>query len=108
MIAGRTRDRRKIDGDPPRVSVVVERFLGGGRAVRERKSRSRVAEIETTRVRADAPLARKASGEVLDELVLMEMEILRRYKAHLAAQTAAPSPSPEQARILRALRKLDD
>jgi hypothetical protein len=73
--------------------------------VHERKKRSRVTEIETTQ---DAPLARKASGEVLDELVLMELEILRRYKAHLAAQAQAKAaPSPEKARILRALRKLD-
>lgn len=82
--------------------------------MRERKNRSRVAEIETTRVREDAPLARKASGEVLDELVLMELEILRRYKAHLAAQAAAAAKpatapaSPARTRILRALRKLDD
>ena len=80
----------------------------------ERKKRSRLTEIETTQVRADAPLARKASGEVLDELVLMELEILRRYKAHQAAQAraakAAPAaaPSAEKARILRALRKLEN
>ncbi|WP_373044404.1 hypothetical protein [Vulgatibacter sp.] len=78
--------------------------------MRERKNRTRVTEQRTTQVRDDAPLERKASGEVLDELVLVEMELLRRYKAHLAAQQRAsqPAPSPEKERILRALRRLDD
>lgn len=81
--------------------------------MRERKNRTRELEIVRTEARETAPLERKATGEVLDELVLMELEIRRRYKAHLAAQTrasrtpAAPA-SPEKERILRALRRLDD
>ena len=73
--------------------------------------RSRVLETTTERVEADAPLARKASGEVLDELLLLEMELFRRYEAHLASQVRASRPaapaSPEKERILRALCKLD-
>lgn len=79
--------------------------------MRERKNRTRVLEVVRTEARDDAPLERKAKGEVLDELVLMELEILRRYKAHLAAQaraSRAPAVSPEKERILRALRRLDD
>lgn len=55
-------------------------------------------------------LERKAEGELLDELLLVEMELFRRYRAHLAARAAparaAPAPaSPAKDRILRALRK---
>lgn len=54
----------------------------------------------------DAPLQKKASGEVLDELFLMELELRRRYNAHLAQQrTAQPRPSAQKDRIVRALRK---
>lgn len=47
-------------------------------------------------------LERKASGPVLDELLLLEMELHRRYQAHLAR--ARPMPSPEKDRILAGLR----
>jgi hypothetical protein len=78
--------------------------------LRERKNRTLEQVEQRTQVQEDAPLARKASGEVLDELLLMELEIARRYKAHLAAQARAsrPAASPEKNRILRALRRLDD
>lgn len=50
----------------------------------ERRKSMRELEItekveETT---ADLVLERKATGEILDELLLMEMDLLRRYKAH--------------------------
>jgi len=47
-------------------------------------------------------LQRKASGAVLDELLLMEMELHRRYRAHLSRPQ--PVPSPEKEKIVRALR----
>ena len=50
-------------------------------------------------------LERKAEGELLDELLLVEMELLRRYRAHLAGSRPAPAPSPARDRIARALRK---
>jgi hypothetical protein len=56
---------------------------------------------------ATTVLERKAQGEVLDELLLVEMELFRRYRAHLAA-AAEPLPSassPAKDRIVRALRK---
>lgn len=62
-------------------------------------------------VEADAPLARKASGETLDELLLIEMEIFRRYREHLAGKGRSrptATATPEKERIVRALRKLDD
>jgi hypothetical protein len=57
-------------------------------------------------VEQDAPLAKKASGEVLDELFLLELELRRRYEAHLAKQRSAkPRPSAQKDRIVRSLRK---
>jgi len=78
--------------------------------LRERKNRTRVQVARTT-VREDAPLERKASGPLLDELLRMELDIRRRYEAHLAARNApsaaAETPAtPEKARIVRALRQL--
>ncbi len=51
---------------------------------------------------ADTRLERKASGPVLDELLVMELEIRRRYQAHLAR--ARPVASAEKDQIVRALR----
>lgn len=47
-------------------------------------------------------LQRKASGAVLDELLLIEMELHRRYRAHMSRPQ--PVPSPEKDRIVRSLR----
>lgn len=47
-------------------------------------------------------LQRKATGPVLDELLLIEMELHRRFRAHLAGPK--PVASPEKERIVRALR----
>lgn len=58
------------------------------------------------RAPGDLVLERKAGGEVLDELLLVEMELYRRYLAHQAAsRQAAVAPSPAKDRIVRALRK---
>jgi hypothetical protein len=58
------------------------------------------------RAPADLVLERKAEGEVLDELLLVEMELFRRYRAHLAERTQArATPSPAKDRIVRALRR---
>lgn len=51
----------------------------------------------------DARLETKATGEVLDELLVIEMELRRRYRAHLALQARAPSAGRKE-RIVRALR----
>lgn len=73
----------------------------------------RLRTVETKEQHEDLVLERKASGEVLDELLVMEMELLRRYKAHLAAKAAAqatapaPAPAPAKSRIVEKLRKLD-
>jgi adenylosuccinate synthase len=54
-------------------------------------------------------LARHGEGntELQDELLLMEMELLRAYRQHQKqlAQRAAPRPSREKEKIVRALRK---
>jgi hypothetical protein len=60
-------------------------------------------------VQTDAPLARQAEGntELQDELLLMEMELLRAFRQHqkeVAARTAA-RPSRTKEKIVRALRK---
>jgi len=47
-------------------------------------------------------LQRKASGAVLDELLLIEMELHRRYRAHMSRPQ--PVASPEKDRIVRSLR----
>lgn len=47
-----------------------------------RKSIRGVEVTETAEETADTVLERKATGEILDELLLMEMDLLRRYKAH--------------------------
>lgn|GEM_PF-1630052 len=47
-------------------------------------------------------LQRKASGAVLDELLLIEMELRRRYQAHMSRPK--PVPSAEKDQIVRALR----
>lgn len=63
-----------------------------------------------------APLARKAAegSEAADELLLMEMQLLKAYRAHLAKQqqktVAAAKPAPtvqnkSKDKIVRALRK---
>ena len=60
-------------------------------------------------VAPDAPLARHAAAdtELADELLVMEMELLRAYRAHKAqmAQRPAPRPSRAKDKIVRALRK---
>lgn len=81
------------------------------RELRERKKQNRTEVIERDETGADRPLERKASGEILDELIVMEMEIRRAYEAHLRSQSRARPQavrSPAKNRILRALRDLDD
>lgn len=60
----------------------------------------------------DAPLARhgEKDQDLADELLLMEMELLRAYRAHqkqmaAAAQRAQARPSRTKDKIVRALRK---
>lgn len=56
-----------------------------------------------------APLARHGEGDqdLADELLLMEMELLRAFRAHqkALAQKATPRPSRAKDKIVRALRK---
>jgi hypothetical protein len=60
-----------------------------------------------------APLGRKAAegSEATDELLLMEMQLLKAYRAHLAAQKApvatakATVQNRTKDKIVRALRK---
>lgn len=65
---------------------------------------------------AKAPLGRKAAegSEAADELLLLEMQLLKAYRAHLAKQNAktvaAARPAPTvqnkaKDKIVRALRK---
>lgn len=62
-------------------------------------------------VKTTAPLERHgATNEDLrDELLVMEMELLRAWKQHLAAQAARTGPMPQPSRtkekIVRALRR---
>ena len=60
-------------------------------------------------VAPDAPLARHAAPdtELADELLVMEMELLRAWRAHKKAMAQRPAPRPSRAkdRIVRALRK---
>ena len=61
-------------------------------------------------VKKDAPLARHGEGDadLQDELLLMEMEMLRAYRLHqkqTAAQRVQPRPSRTKDKIVRALRK---
>jgi len=49
------------------------------------------------------PLEAKASGEVLESLRRMEVELLKRYRAHL--DRPRPRPSETKDRIVRALRR---
>lgn len=62
-------------------------------------------------VAKDAPLARHGEGDqdLQDELLLMEMELLRAYRAHQKQQAQAQKVAPRQSRtkdkIVRALRK---
>ncbi len=53
-----------------------------------------------------APLGRKADGEVLDELLLFELEVRKRYMAHLAkAKRPQAKASSAKDKIVRTLRK---
>jgi hypothetical protein len=52
----------------------------------------------------DARLETKAGGEVEDELLLIEMELRRRYRAHLALQARAPAAGRKD-KVVRALRR---
>ena len=79
-------------------------------AARARELEAEEERVVRARYGAKAPgtlvLERKAEGEVLDELLLLEMELHRRYRAHLAAARPAPAgASPAKDRIVRALRK---
>ena len=62
-------------------------------------------------VQKDAPLARHGEGntELQDELLLMEMELLRAYRLHQKQMATAQRVQPRQSRtkdkIVRALRK---
>ncbi len=62
-----------------------------------------------SKVAEKAPLARHGEGnpELQDELLLMEMELLRAYRQHQKqmAQRVAPQPSRAKDKIVRALRK---
>lgn len=72
-----------------------------------RKSMRELETVEKTQDSSeDLVLERKAGGEILDELLLMEMNLLRRYKAHLARAEvdASSTSSPTKARIVEALR----
>lgn len=102
---------RKVSG-----RVVVESVeVTDGRVRESLSSRAReltAEEEKVVRLRRGAavdphaPLARKASGEVLDELLLFELEVRRRYKAHLArTQGPAPRASAAKDKVVRALRK---
>lgn len=89
---------------PTREQVLraIEARARGLDAEEERVIRAR----HGARAPGDLVLERKAAGEVLDELLLVEMELHRRYRAHLAARRPAPvAPSPAKDRIVRALRK---
>ena len=63
--------------------------------------------------RAPLPQKVEAGSEAADELLLMEMQLLKAYRAHLAAQKAparAARPAPTTSnrakdKIVRALRK---
>ena len=61
------------------------------------------------KVATEAPLGRHGEGneEVQDELLLLEMQLLRAYRQHQKqiAQAAAPQPSRAKDKIVRALRK---
>ena len=75
----------------------------------------RVVRMRTgARVERSAPLPRKApeGSEVADELLLMEMQLLKAYRQHQAQQARGPAAearSPGEGRtkekIVRALRK---
>jgi hypothetical protein len=60
-------------------------------------------------VAVDAPLRRHGEGnqEVQDELLLMEMQLLRAWRMHQKqmARAVAPQPSRAKDKIVRALRK---
>jgi hypothetical protein len=61
------------------------------------------------KVATQAPLERHGEGneELQDELLLMEMELLRAWRAHQSqlAQRAQARPSRTKDKIVRALRK---
>jgi hypothetical protein len=61
------------------------------------------------RVDLAAPLGKQGAGntELEDELLVVEMQLLRASRQHAAqlAQAAAPQPSRTKEKIVRALRK---
>ncbi|HCF62517.1 MAG TPA: hypothetical protein DFS52_31575 [Myxococcales bacterium] len=62
-----------------------------------------------SKVATQKPLERHGEGnqELQDELLLMEMQLLRAYRQHQKqmARAAAPAPSRTKDKIVRALRK---
>jgi len=87
-----------------RVATVVDREDQGS-VSRVAPTQQRRRSAPETSLRTDprtAPLERKASGPILDELFLLEVELHRRYQAYLA-QTK-PQPSAAKASIVAALR----
>lgn len=87
-----------------RVATVEREEQGAGSEASRSKRGSQTSAPEAllgTDLR-NAPLERKASGPVLDELLLIELELHRRYREHLAR--TKPQPSAEKASIVAALR----
>jgi len=59
------------------------------------------------RVEVGAPLPQAAAGneELADELLVIEMQLMKAWRARLAGRGVQPAPSRAKDKIVRALRK---
>jgi hypothetical protein len=98
---------RKAGGSTAEVAAAeVRAALGGARTLsseEEKALRMRHGGF----VQRDAPLPRAAAGnaELEDELLVVEMQLMRAWRRRMAAATTAPAPSRTKDKIVRALRK---
>lgn len=88
----------------------VTAHLGKAKVTAEEERALRMRYGAKASPRAPLPQKAEAGTEAADELLLIEMQLLKAYRAHLAAQKASARPAPSvqnrsKDKIVRALRK---
>jgi len=85
-----------------REASVRDALKGGARELESEEERV-LRVLHGVGAEPDLPLEAKASGEALESLRRLELELFQRYRAHL--DRPRPQPSETKDRIVRALRR---